>query len=383
LSGQETSILINLDKRNGIPLYVQIKRHIIKAIMKNSLCLYKPLPSTRKLSSLLKVSRNTVVLAYEELIESGYLLSRPYKGYFVNSKVIISPINFEDQPQIKNIDTVCWERKIKSLPVELHQRAALNFASTISSDLPTRCNIEFPFDCWRECSKDTVNYRNVEKWYEINSAYSSPELIKQIQICILNPKGICVSDKEILITSGSENAISMLSEALFQPDSKVGILISNYGEFNKLAHFNNNVVKLFAKGRLCESLLSECEILYTTPYLPSSTNFCFSKAEKSLLLKKAASNDQIIIEDCSQTCLEEFSSLTLKALDQEQRVIQIGSFLAPLSTGLQLGYIIAPPVLVKKLNQIKRINQSQVAINNQHSLALFLDRGYYAKMMLG
>ncbi|WP_157367499.1 GntR family transcriptional regulator, partial [Vibrio coralliirubri] len=44
------------------------------------------LPSCRKLSSQLGVSRNTVSLVYDSLLDDGYLISKPRSGYYLSEK---------------------------------------------------------------------------------------------------------------------------------------------------------------------------------------------------------------------------------------------------------------------------------------------------------
>jgi DNA-binding transcriptional MocR family regulator len=58
------------------PLYHQIYRAFRQNILSRTLLPGEPVPSTRALSDLLKISRNTAVLAYEQLMAEGYLEAR-------------------------------------------------------------------------------------------------------------------------------------------------------------------------------------------------------------------------------------------------------------------------------------------------------------------
>jgi GntR family transcriptional regulator/MocR family aminotransferase len=58
------------------PLYQQIYRAFRKEILSGHLAPGERVPSTRVLTDLLKVSRNTAVLAYEQLLAEGYLETR-------------------------------------------------------------------------------------------------------------------------------------------------------------------------------------------------------------------------------------------------------------------------------------------------------------------
>ena len=71
------------------PIYIQIKNYLEEMISKGLLPHNSKLPSTRELSSILKVSRNSIVLAYEELKSEGIIYSLSGRGTFVNSENII------------------------------------------------------------------------------------------------------------------------------------------------------------------------------------------------------------------------------------------------------------------------------------------------------
>ena len=77
---------IVIDKDSGIPLYLQIKYQIKKLLENGSLKKDKQLPTERELSEKLKVSRNTVSMAYKELVLENILLSNPGRGTFLNPK---------------------------------------------------------------------------------------------------------------------------------------------------------------------------------------------------------------------------------------------------------------------------------------------------------
>ena len=84
----------NLKINDNDPIYTQIKNHIADMISKGLIPDKSKLPSTRELSQILKVSRNSVVLAYEELKSDGYIYSVSGKGTFANSKKDVTKSNW-------------------------------------------------------------------------------------------------------------------------------------------------------------------------------------------------------------------------------------------------------------------------------------------------
>lgn len=76
----KTLILLNRD--SNVSLYVQLCNSFINLITNGTLQPSDALPSSRVLSELIGINRNTVKLAYEELVNQGWADSIERKGYF-------------------------------------------------------------------------------------------------------------------------------------------------------------------------------------------------------------------------------------------------------------------------------------------------------------
>ena len=77
---------IEIDKKSGIPLYLQIKHQIKEFLEDGNLKEGEQLPTERELSESLQISRNTVSMAYKELVLENIILSIPGRGTFPNPK---------------------------------------------------------------------------------------------------------------------------------------------------------------------------------------------------------------------------------------------------------------------------------------------------------
>jgi DNA-binding transcriptional regulator YhcF (GntR family) len=77
------TIEIQLNKDSGVPLYLQVKKQIMDLIRNGSLKVGNKMPTERELSENLKISRNTVSMAYKELEQEGILKSYQGRGTFV------------------------------------------------------------------------------------------------------------------------------------------------------------------------------------------------------------------------------------------------------------------------------------------------------------
>ncbi|NUY80376.1 GntR family transcriptional regulator [Flavobacterium sp. MAH-1] len=77
--------LISIQNNSGIPKYRQIIASLEKAILDGKLLKNDRLPSVNKVCLEFGLSRDTVLLAYDELKKRGIILAIPAKGYYVKS----------------------------------------------------------------------------------------------------------------------------------------------------------------------------------------------------------------------------------------------------------------------------------------------------------
>ena len=78
-----TAVGIEIDRKSGVPLYLQVKRQVERNVRVGLWEKGKRLPTERDLARMLSVSRNTVSMAYRELEAEGILFSRQGKGTFI------------------------------------------------------------------------------------------------------------------------------------------------------------------------------------------------------------------------------------------------------------------------------------------------------------
>src|SRR5574340_1510455 len=80
-----------LSAEGGISLQGRIRRMLVSAVLEGQLPSDAPIPSRRELAEAIGVARNTVVLAYQQLADEGYPLSRSRRGHFVNPEMLGRP----------------------------------------------------------------------------------------------------------------------------------------------------------------------------------------------------------------------------------------------------------------------------------------------------
>jgi DNA-binding transcriptional regulator YhcF (GntR family) len=102
--------LFRISAESGQTLQAQIRQAIVAAILDRQIAASMPLPSCRILAEKLGVARGTVVLAFQQLVDQGFLIARERRGHFVNPDVIASPprpLQKVDQPSIRSTGRRC------------------------------------------------------------------------------------------------------------------------------------------------------------------------------------------------------------------------------------------------------------------------------------
>ena len=105
-------IQVKIDKGNKIPLYLQLKKQIMDLVKEGALKVGYKMPTERELSEELKISRNTVSMAYKELEKEDVLKSYQGKGTFVLEEVKLWK-NENIKEKIKKFVDLAFEESIE------------------------------------------------------------------------------------------------------------------------------------------------------------------------------------------------------------------------------------------------------------------------------
>ena len=81
----------------------------------------------------------------------------------------------------------------------------------------------FPFDGWRECTRQALGRKQMPVWASDSVESDSPQLIRQLRQRLLNTRGIYADDDEILITLGSQNALYILGRIFAQTGKPIAL----------------------------------------------------------------------------------------------------------------------------------------------------------------
>lgn len=174
--------------------------------------------------------------------------------------------------------------------------------------------------------------------------------------------GAQVRASQVLITTGSQQALDLLGKVLIDEGSKVLVETPSYlGALQAFSLFAPDFHSMPADGHgivtdaLTPGLLAGARFLYCLPNFQNPTGRTMPLARRQALLEKALAAGVPVVEDDPYGELsysgERLPSLLSLAPD---RVIHMGSFSKVLAPGLRLGYLVAPEPLLAKLVQAKQ-----------------------------
>ncbi len=380
--------LFRLSRDRKVSYQRQLREMIVSAILDDMLPLEIPLPSSRVLARHLGIARNTVVLAYQQLIDEGYLVARERSGYYIDKtmldgRVRVEPLNLDSKHQAPN-----WDHHIKFHPSRQRNVVKpLDWKKYRYPFLFGQLDPElFPVSEWRECCRQALSVADIQDVTPDRIDTDDPLLIEQIQARILPRRGVWAGREEILITMGAQQALYILADLLIKKGTRVGMENPGYPDARNIFELKSpSMVPLTVdeSGVVPGPDLDDCEFVYLTPSHQSPTTVTMPLERREQLLNLAEKQDFLIIEDDYESEINFVGEPTpaLKSLDASGRVIYVGSLSKTLAPGLRIGYMVAPRPLIDEARALRRLMVRHPPANNQRIVALFLSMGHHDSLI--
>src|SRR6266508_554767 len=161
--------LVHIHRSEFASLQSQIREALVTAILDGQLARDEPVPSTRKMAKCLGVSRNTVVLAYQGLLDDGYLAARERSGYYVAEKAFdaaVNPRKLAPQPPRPSAASSDWKaRLVKHPAAQENISKPLDWQSYSYPYIYGQVDhILFPLAEWRDCARQALGKKWVGAW---------------------------------------------------------------------------------------------------------------------------------------------------------------------------------------------------------------------------
>lgn len=174
-----------------------------------------------------------------------------------------------------------------------------------------------------------------------------------------------VSAEEVLIVSGSQQALDMLGKLFIDPGSKVLVESPTYlGALQSFSQFEPQYVAVqtdehgLIPAEVSQPKAQGARFIYVLPNFHNPTGLTLDLQRRQDLVERCAQANIPIIEDDPYGELryagEAQPSLLTLGRQVGAQVVHLGSFSKVLAPGLRLGYIVGPREVINKLVQIKQ-----------------------------
>jgi len=381
---------ITLEDRGEIPIYRQLYDWFRGAIAGGQLRPGQRLPSTRNLAAELKISRMPVLGAFEQLFAEGYLETFVGAGTCVAKSI---PDDALSRPALKagkgpqEIAEKQGPRRMSRRGKALTHMPAQSWLDNLGAfrvSLPALDH--FPIGVWsrlvarhsRRPPQGIMAYGRAMGYLPFREAIA--EYLGAV-------RGVRCEPSQILVTTGSQQALQISAQVLLDPKDRVWMEEPGYPGARQafltvgaqlipvpVDHDGVNVAEIIRRCR-------EARAVYVTPSHQYPMGMTMSAARRMLLLNWAMHSGAWVIEDDydSEYRFGSRPIASLQGLDTGGRVIYIGTFSKVLFPALRLGYVVVPKDLLPAFSAARDAADIFSSTLYQAVLTDFIREGHFAR----
>ncbi|MEO8201595.1 MAG: PLP-dependent aminotransferase family protein [Gemmatimonadota bacterium] len=377
--------LIPIDATAPEPLYRQIYLGLRDAILSGRLTPASRVPSTRALSEDLSVSRNTVLLAFDQLLAEGYLVGMRGAGTRVAGAVPSRLL----PTRPKRTAALRAEGEISRRAAALLQLPSDSMAPMVSSQAfrPGIPAIDlFPIDVWSRTAGRCMRRIPVELL-----AHGDPRgylpLRQALTTHLRTARGVQCQPDQIFILSGSQQALELAPRVLLNPGDSAWLEEPGWlGARGGLVLAGAHIVPVPVDSNGIDVAIGKkrgpaAKLVCVSPSHQYPIGGAMSLPRRIELLAWAHQHHAWILEDDydSEYRYGGHPLMALQGLDQNDRVLYAGTFSKTLFPSLRLGYLVVPVNLVDAFIAVRGYGDQHAPTIDQVILTAFIEEGHYAR----
>lgn len=368
-------------KSNKVGLYQRIHEIIKDGILNNDIPEGSVLPSTRQLAITLKVSRSTIIKAYELLLIENYIESAIGSGHKVKEVIL------ENRPsKLHNFSGFGYPDLSET--GKSFQRNVSLINSTDDKDIAFRPGLPpldiFPVNQWKNLSN--LYWRHIKSSALSYSASSGTDQLKKTLAGYLNfSRNIKCDPRQIIIISGSLQSLYIIGNVILNPGDYMTFenpTFPNVISIFKGLRSNIQTIEIDQEGLMVSKLTQpghiQSKLIHTVPSCHYPTGVKMSLNRRLELLKWANEHKTIIIENDYEHEVNNYKDFlpSLFSLDTEQRTIFLGTFNRLLHPSIRVGYMVVPYYLLDAVEALLNHSHRFVPSSIQVVLSQFIEKNY-------
>jgi GntR family transcriptional regulator/MocR family aminotransferase len=382
----EIQPIIVVDRSAQIPISRQIYDAYRAAILGRDLRPGQQIPSSRELAVEVKVSRFPVLHAYAQLLAEGYFESRRGAGTFVSRSL---------PEQLMSVKRNVKPSALVSGGLRPIARRSSLFPTFEGS--PSRPGWgafgvhqpafdQFPFEIWSHLVARHSRNPNARSIHQINPL-GSEQFREEICSYLRTARAVECAPSQIMVVSGSQQALDITARVLLDPGSAVWIEEPGYDLQRTLlsaAGCHLIPVPVDEEGMNVAAGIErhrKARAAFVTPSHQYPLGSSMSASRRLQLLNWAQSSGAWIVEDDydSEYRYESPPVASLQGMDANSRVIYIGTFSKVLLPSLRIGYIVIPSDLVERFVAVRFAMDIFPPYLYQEVLRDFMSMGHFGR----
>ncbi|PWV51951.1 PLP-dependent aminotransferase family protein [Chitinophaga sp. S165] len=359
------------------PLYRQLESEIVQLICHGILKPGQALPPSRELALSLQLNRKTVVATYEELNAQGWVETRERSGVYVSSRLPDTSTRTINQHSKKILRSRHPAYPLINRPSDITTKTDPNTELNLPGMPAPLYKIDdgFPDPRIAPIEELVREYRRFGKgrlgnqFLMYGPEYGSYRLRVELANFLNKTRGLQITEKEILITKGTQMAIYLTTQLLIRPGDSVFVPEPGYRDANqtfKLAGANLTFIPVDEDGMDVDTIEQLCKravprMIYIIPHHHRPTTVTLSAERRMRLMNLAHEYGFALLEDDYDFDYH-FSSnplLPLASLDTGGHIIYVGSFCKSIAPGIRIGFIVAPEVVINEAAAIRKLIDRQ------------------------